>query len=277
MRPDKQIKAGSEEVKQVMQLNLEFISQSIIDQIMVNARKLSRANMLNATKDIKPKGLVAYRQDLEATMAALSSVALDQVRKEVPAAKNVKLMENEERLLFGEFERLPAQTRKRITASNQKIIGTQVADLEKNLFFTFDSATRKNLGLSEIEFELNESSGAYVSGNSVNAAARVQSARTVNDVRNAFFFNDEVLSEIEAFQFMNESPNAAICVNLQNTIFAKDDPNHFRYTGPLHYNCDSWMRAILKLKKGQEIEKLQPTTKAAIESIQFSEGCGCCA
>lgn len=280
MTVSKQIKDSTEEIRKMMQFNLSMIANSMVSQIMGKANALPESKRLDATKDISSKGINAYKSDLRAAIAAVSSIALDGARKEVPKASKVKLMENEERLLFGEFEKLPANIRKRINASNDKIIGTQISDLEKNLFFTFDSATRKKLGLSETEFELNESSGMYVSGNAVRGAASVSAANTVNEVRNAFFFEDEVLEQIEAFEFMNNTPQnrTAICEDLVGTIFAKNDPNHFRYTPPLHYNCRSWIRPILKLKKNQEITKLKPSTAKIEETIQFDESpktCSC--
>lgn len=272
MKPDKQIKAGAVELRQVMQINLKVIADSMIKQLMIKARKLNESKILDATKGLHPKGLRAYNSDLEATISVLASEALDQVRKEVPKAKKVKLSENEERLLFGEFENLPAKTRKRMLVENKALIGTQVDDLEKKLFFTFDSATRKKLGLTALEYELQESSGSYIAGNAVSSAASVKSARVVNDVRNAFFFDKETLDEIEAFEFVNPSPQVAVCVDLAGTIFSKSDPDHFRYTPPLHYNCRSYIRPIIKLKKSQKIEKLRPT-KTAEKSIQFHESC----
>ena len=147
MKPDKQIKMGSVELRQVMQINLKFISDSMIKQLMVKARKLKDSKILDATKGLQPKGLRAYNSDLEATISVIASEALDQVRKEVPKAKKVKLSENEERLLFGEFENLPAKTRKRMEVENKALIGTQVDDLEKNLFFTFNLQESKVLSI----------------------------------------------------------------------------------------------------------------------------------
>ena len=103
----KQIKKSKKEIQDIMQLNLAIIAESMIDQIMKNAKRLPLSQILNSTKDIKPKGINVYKSDLKAALAVISSEALDQARSEVPKARKVKLMENEERLLFGEFEQLP--------------------------------------------------------------------------------------------------------------------------------------------------------------------------
>ena len=242
---NKQIKKSKEEIQAVMQSNLAFIAENMINQIIKNANNLKPSQILNATKDIKPKGIAGYKSDLKATLAVVSSMALDQVRTEVPKASKVKLMENEERLLFGEFEQLPPDIRKRINNSNQLLIGTQISDLEKAIFFQFGSSVASEKPIKEIEADMNEKAETYIMGNAIQAGAAVVSANVVNEARNAFFFDDKVLGEIEAFQFMNGDPVSAICNDLAGTIFDKNDPNHFRYTPPLHYNCKSWMRAIL--------------------------------
>lgn len=268
---NKDIKKSKEAIQDVMQSNLALIAQSMIDQIIGKAKNLTPSKMLNATKDIKPKGVNAYKSDLKSTLAVVSSDALDQARSEVPAAKNVKLMENEERLLFGEFEQLPPDIRGRINNANQLLIGTQIADLEKAIFFQFNSSVASEKPIKEIEADMTEKAEKYILGNAIQAGASVVAANTVNESRNAFFFEDDVLEEVEAFQFMNGDPVSPICNDLAGTIFSKNDPNAFRYTPPLHYNCKSWIRPILKLKPNQKIEKFEPSTKELKNSIQFSE------
>jgi len=271
MRANKQIKKASEEIRKAMQLNLANISASIILRVMKNYKKLPNAQKRNAIKDIKASGLNVYKSDLLAAMAVASFDALSQARNEVPKAKKVKLMENEERLLFGEFEKLPPDIRKRIKSSNELLIGTQIADLEKAIFFQFLSSLASEKSEKEIEFDMIEKSSSYIEGNAIKAGAAVTAANIVNEARNAFFFNKETLEQIEAFQFMNGDPVSPICNDLAGTIFRKDDPDAFRYTPPLHYNCKSWIRPIIVLKKGQEIQKLEPSTKELKDSIQFSD------
>lgn len=271
MKPDKQIKKAKQEIQNLMQSNLAVIADSIIDQVMKKARKLPESQRLKAIKDIKPKNVNGYKSDLKAALAVVSSDALDQARLEVPSAKNVKLMENEDRLLFGEFEQLPPKIRKRINASNELLIGTQIADLEKAIFFQFNSSVIAEKDLRETEFDMKEKAEKYIEGNAVKAGAGVTASNMVNEARNAFFFEDETLEQIEAFQFVNEDPVSEICQDLDGIVFSKNDPNAFKYTPPLHYNCDSWIRPILKLKKGQEIKSFEPSTSKLKDSIQFSD------
>lgn len=272
----KDIKLATNEIKNVMQLNLASIAESMIDQVIKNAKRLPRSRVLDSTKGVAPTGINTYKSDLKVTLAVVSSDALDQVRKEVPAAKNVKLMENEERLLFGEFEQLPPGIRKRIENANNLLVGTQINDLEKSIFFQFGSSVTSDKGLREIEADLDEKSQRYITGNSIQAGSSVSSANTINSARNAFFFNDDVLKNIAAFQFMNATPVAPICIDLSGgggngIIFSTKDGNHFRLTPPLHYKCTSWIRALLTLNKNQKIEKFAPSTKKIADTIQFNE------
>lgn len=270
MKANKQIKKAGDEIENVMQRNLASIADSIIKRLIKKAKSLPNSRMLDAVKGIKPSGLNIYKSDLKATMAVVASDALDYARNEIPKAKKVKLMENEERLLFGEFENLPPKIRKRIETSNQLLIGTQIADLEKAIFFQFNSSVVAEKDIKNIEYDVNEKAQSFIGGNSIKAGAAVTAANMVNEVRTAFFFSDEVLEEIEAFEFMNGDPVSAVCTDLAGTIFSKNDPDAFKYTPPLHYNCKSWIRPILKLKKGQEIKKLKPSTQKIEETIQFS-------
>ena len=40
--------------------------------------------------------------------------------------------------------------------------------------------------------------------------------------------------------------------------------------GIVVHNCDSYIRPVIKLKKGQKIEKFKPKTKKLEDTIQFS-------
>ena len=265
----KEITKASEELQVVMMANLFLISENIIFQIMARKKRLNPSKYQDAIKKIKPKGINEYKNDLQAAIAAISSDSLDQVKSEIPSKRNIQLMENEERLLFGEFEKLPANIRNRIKASNDLLIGTQIADLEKAMFFQFGDSVYSEKPDKEIERDLKEKADKYIEGNAIKTGATLTATKTVNEVRNAFFFTKEVLEEIEAFEFMNSNPISAICRDLVGTIFSKNDPNHYRYTAPLHYNCKSWIRPMLKLKKNQKIEKLEPSTKEIKDSVQF--------
>ena len=267
----KDIEAGAIELKNIMQANLANIAEDMIDQVIKKSKKLKGMDKFNAIKDIKPKGIDVYKNEILTVMAVIASDSLDQVRKEIPKASKVKFIENEERLMFGEFENLPKDIRQRITQSNDLLVGTQIADLEKSIFLQFDSSTSSGKDIAVIKKDMEEKAEKYILGSSVRVASTISSSQIVNESRNGFFFEDEVLDEIEAFQFMNSDPVTLICKDLVGTVFSKNEANHFLYTPPLHYNCKSWIRAIIKLDKNQKITRLKPSSKKIADTIQFSD------
>ena len=258
MRPDKQIKIGGEALKKIMQVHLVEISKNIIKKLMINHRK----NKTNAVKNINPSGKTFYKDDLKKAVSVIAKKALDEAKKEIPKVLDYK---------FSEFEKLPPKIRKRILQANELLINTQVADLEKAIYFQYNSSVASGLSESEIAYLVSEKAGSYIESNSISAGAFLSSANMVNEVRNAFFFDDKVLESIDAFQFVNGDPVTDICSDLDGLIFSKNDPNAFKYTPPLHYNCKSYIQPIVNLKKGQKIEKLRPSTNELDDQIQFSE------
>jgi SPP1 gp7 family putative phage head morphogenesis protein len=272
MRPDKQISKSKEVIQEVMQLNLAVIADSIISKIIRNAKKATKSNMINAIRNIKASGLQNYKSDLLASLAVISSESLDQARKEVPNKKKIKLMENEERLLFGEFDNLPPKLRKKVKTSTDLTVSTQISDLEKAIYFQYTSSLASGKNIDEIKFDLDDKAESYITGNAIQAGSAVMAANIVNQTRSEFLFNSEVSEEIEAYEFINGDPVSPICSDLAGTIFRKDDPNAFRYTPPLHYNCKSWIRPILKLKKNSKVSSLDSqVTKTGKKSIQFHD------
>ena len=118
---------------------------------------------------------------------------------------------------------------------------------------------------------MEDESQDFITSNQVQLKGNNASALMVNEGRNTFFFEDDVLEEIHSFTFVNISPVAAICKELAGTTFATNDAESLRYSPPLHHNCKSYLRANLKSSKGTErleVSTLSPTAKAK-ESISL--------
>ena len=271
------ITAGSLALRAVMTENFETIAQAMIDQIMVRLAKLPESQRLTAINDLKKTGVAEYKAAMLASMSVVAFDSLEAVRKEVPAAKSVKLMENEESLLLGEFEELPASIRAKVFKQYQLLSLTQLDDLQKEILFQFNHSIDSTDSLDLIRKDLEDTAFEFTSGPRVQTGAASMAAQVINETRNSFFDDPEVQDEIDAFEFVNEDPVSPICQDLAGRIFEKDDPDRFRYTPPLHFNCKSWMRPILKGNlKGREITGLTPSTKKIEDSIQFADAvCGC--
>lgn len=274
------IDKSKETLKKVMLSNLEFMSNSLITQIMRNYRKATKSQQINAAKNVIPSGLSTYKQELLETMAIIAGLAIETAREDLPKKAKTKLALDEESLLMGEFDKLPPTMRRRLKSQMELLTKTQREDLEKAIMFQFSSSVESTDSGDTIEYDLFESADKWMNGPSVDAGAGVMAARTVNESRSAFFQDDEVSEGIEAFIFLNDDPETPICQDLVGTIFSKDDPGADRYYPPLHYNCKSYIDVILVGDLGdRQITRLQPSSKELDKYVQFNEDhnfkCGC--
>lgn len=271
-------------LKEIMLVELGSIGDAMISTIIGRARGLPPSERLRAIKELPWKGENAYLAKMKEAIAEVSLDAFAQVRKEIPAAKRVKFDEALEAMQLASapetaLEKLPAWQRRFVEKQAQLLVGTQLKDLETNVLYQYTYSFDTTDDLAVVEDDLRKAAYSYIDGNAPTAGANLLAAKTVNEARNGFFFEPDVLEELDAFEFVNGDPVTPICQDLAGTVFSKDDPEMFRYTPPLHWNCKSWIRPVLKGKlagaldrAGQDkIEALKPSTKKIEESIQFSE------
>lgn len=244
---------------------LASIGDDLINQVRIAMKSLTSSNRLDALHGLSPSGVNQYKADLLDAMALVALDAIDNARKEVPKAKKVKLS-------IQNVDKLPAKLRDKIKTRNQLLVGKQVGDLQKVIEFAYAQNEDTTDSDSLIIQDMKDSAVGFIEGTAIDAGASLTAANTINDAREAFFFDDEVLQEIDAFEFVNGDPVTPICQDLAGTIFAKDDPNMFRYTPPLHWNCKSYIQPILSGDLGKrKIEELKPSTAKLESQIQFSE------
>lgn len=278
-RIKKDIHEAREAVSEIMKEGLKMMADLEIDQIIKRAKKLTPSTRQNAIKDLSNSGFSIYKDALLTSMAVVVGEALKQARSEVPKKAKVELSEwrEESLILAGDFDKLPSSVKKRLKGQVDLLTQTQKNDLDKAIMLQFSSSVESTDDLDVLKYDLIEASNKYISGPAIPAGASVVTARGINEARSAFFFDKEVLEEIDAFEFKNDSPETPICEDLNGIVFSKDDPNFWRYNPPLHFNCDSYIIPILKgnLKKDDEIEKLQPSSADLEKWIQFHDG-KCC-
>lgn len=272
-RIKQKISEASAALKKIMQENLAEITREMIEQIMIGYRNLPPSKRLNAIKDVSPVGIMAYKKAMKNAVSVIAYDALQQARREVPKKRNVKLAFDEESLQLGEFENLPADIQARIMSQINLLTGTQIADLERAVYFQYTSSVVSTDSESLLYNDLETAAEDYLEGTAISGASSASAAQIINEARLAFFSDDAVSEEIDAYEFVNEDPVAEICQDLAGTVFDKEDPDLNRYWPPLHFNCKSWIRPILKNQLGsKQIDSLgdQVTAKGE-DSIGFSE------
>lgn len=254
----KDIKEASEIIREIMREGIKNIADLQIKQIMKNYRNSTPSQQINATKDLKDSGVNDYKNSLLTAMAVIIADTLQKVRKEVPTKKKITMSEwNEEALQLGEYDKLPKKVKKRLKSQVDILVKTQKYDIDKSIALQFSSSVVSTDDEKTLEYDLFEASRKYVDGPAIPASSSVISARGINEARQAYFSEDEVLEEIEAFQFKNDIPVTPICQDLNGTIFSANDPGFDRYQPPLHFNAlleNQWIKTIDDNKLIQNIE-----------------------
>lgn len=253
-RANKMIKKSQLDLREVTQNHLRKISQKMTKDIINKYKSLPEAQKQKAINDIKIKGHGAYRKEVEQTIVDISDKAINEAKREIPKFRNVQL---------AELKDLPAQIRKLIAMQVGLLTRTTEADLEKIVYFAFGDSMLSSNDFEVIADDIQQAAEQYISSPSVVAASGNVATRVINESRQAFFFNDRVLEEIESFTFANPDPQAPICKSLVGQTVRKTDPMLKRYQPPLHHNCNSYWVANLIGNENPEVTgvntKYEPT------------------
>lgn len=236
-KAQKRIVGSQDKVRGVMQKHLSLMGADLVNKVMRNYKALPDADKDSAINDVSVSGKRAYYDELKSTLAEIALDSIEEARNEVPKAKKVKL---------AEFKKLPIGLQKRISSQLRLITTNTVADLEKAVFFQFGDSVVSTDSAATITMDLESKVENFVKGSSVSTAGGNAGSRIVNEARNAFFFDDEVLEEIESFTFINGDPTAPICQDLAGQTFSKGDVEARRLFPPLHHNCESYLSVNLR-------------------------------
>ena len=281
--PKSLIDQEAKTIAEVMRNNLRFIADKLVADVVRKYKQLPESSKLKAIENIKLGGTAKYKRQLKGTLTTSSTKSLEQVSSEVPEAADVKLKNNEEffkllddhgviKFADSDFSNLPPHVRKLLTLQAGRIVDRQAAELEDRVAFTFMQVEQTTDSAATIEKDISNAANEYVNSPTVNTAATNVASTVVNQVRNEFFFDPEVLEEIYAFKFINSDPKSDICKKLSGRVFAKNDTEFLQYSPPLHHNCKSYLSAITQdAKTKPAIEALPPITESDRKSITLSE------
>jgi SPP1 gp7 family putative phage head morphogenesis protein len=268
-------------VKELMQEHLRKMLDGLKEKLRRKYNAASANDKIKTALGLEAPGIADYRGALKQLLAQYAFQALESARRAVPSKKKLKLAEAIRLAVpkgMGFYDALPPAVKKLVDAQAILIADTQAADIEKATFFQFTSSATSTEDIETILNDIDEKvlpvlDGATGTGMSIDAAAANAVGNVANQASLEFFFEPEVLDEIESFTFTNEDPISDICKELDGTTFAVGDPDLDRYSPPLHHNCKSRLVPNLKTSKDNpEIDRGGLSlTKKALDSITLCE------
>lgn len=268
VRPNRDMREGEKAIRKIMTEELSVIADALVKDLMNQYKKLTPAQRINAPKKVKIKSFNNYKNKLLTAVSILALDALEKAQSEAP--KTLKLA------MPTEFKKLPPDVQRKVKAQVDLTLEDQKSKLEKLIFFQYTDSYDSTDSESTVRDDIEEAATDFIIGNSIRGAATSLASKSINEARSAFFFQKDTLEQIKAFKFVNSDPQAAICKSLAGKVFPKDDPNMFRYTPPLHFNCKSYILPVYANQRlTKKPEKLNPP-KSAVDTIQFHEHDGDC-
>jgi len=276
-----------EEIENVIKENLEASSKKLVNDIIRRYEQLPKNRKQLATKDVVVSKKAQLKRQLKGVLGVTGRKALEQVKLEVPSKKDVtlktedigeaiKLLERHEldipdNIKLLDNSKLPSVLKILFQIQAESIGNKVTNDLRDAVFFKFSSSEKGTADVNIIRQDLENASSDYINGAGVKRTASNVSAIAVNETRNEFLFNEEVLQEVESFTFINANPKSDVCKELAGLTFATNDAESLRYSPPLHHNCKSYLRAnLVGLRGSPEISSLSPSDTAK-QSITLGE------
>jgi hypothetical protein len=257
---------------------LESSSAKYIHDVMNRYKQLSDSRKQNAISKVKMSGLNNLKKALKKDLTDTTVKSIDMARLEIPSKKDVELNSKETDLLrmeekygdyseikLNDFSQLPTHIQVLIAKQSELISSDSLTELKKRIDFSFSSIETKSSDENVIRQSMEEEATKFTDSGQVALKGNNSAALMVNEGRDTFFFEDDVLEEIHSFTFVNAAPVAAICRELAGTTFNTNDAESLRYSPPLHHNCKSYLRANLKESRGTErldVQTLSPSAAA---------------
>lgn len=265
----------------LMQDNLKFISEKYIADVLRNYKSLPDGSKLKAIDNVKIGGTAIFKRQLKGMLSSIANMSIDQAKEET-GIKNIKFKDNPEIIKAldpkGEFKfqdrsKLPRHVQLLINRQAEISAEKQIKDVTDAVAFKFTSNEATIKDPNVLKMEMDRGATDYIEGGTVSRGAVNLVSSTVNDSRYQFFFDPEVLPEIDSFTFMNPDPKSDICKSLAGTTFPASNADMLAYNPPLHHNCKSYLSAnLVGSKKKVDYETGTPSlSKSAIESITLKE------
>ena len=176
-------------------------------------------------------------------------------------------------LIFGDYL-TPAQ-KKAIQAKVEVFSETQKNDVIKSVDLQYQNSLLYAED-DELEQDMIDASDKIISGPMTTAGPDVQASGVVNDglMEAAEKYSEETGDQIVSYTYIakDDDRTTDLCRELDGMTLSATDPNVFKYSPPLHFNCRSYMQVnTSRTKNNPQITKIPKLTKAAQQQMQFSE------
>lgn len=262
-------------LKELMKSNLSVMYGQLKERLRSKYNGLKGSDKILAAKGLDMPGVMAYKKVLRDSLAEVAAASIADARKKIPGGQKIKL---------AEFDPLPPRIRKLVDIQSSLIADTQVADIEKMVFFQFTSTASSTEDIDAILNEVDSNvlpsiDGSTENGMSVDVAAGDSIAHVTQGAAMAFFMDSDAADSLESFTFTNEDPVSEICQAMVGTTVSANDPILQEYACPLHHNCKSrWVPNLKGASDNPEIGSGDAQangglslTKKALESITLHD------
>lgn len=268
----------------VLRRHMKFISDKFIADTIREYKNLPENRKLDAPKNVNIGGQAKFKRELQAQLTNTAVSALELAQAEVPNKKDVKLKDDEAKLLkeFGDFSHIKLNDFSKLPKRIQLLVVNQagllsekeskdIADVVAFQFFQSEGSTND---VDQLKQDLQDASDRKINAGTTDTIAQDTSTLIVNETRQDFFFDDEVLQDIASFTYINSDPKAEICKSLAGTTFATNDTDAKRLSPGFHQNCKTYLRANLKTSKNlPDVTGLPDISANARASITLKECC----
>jgi len=267
-------------IKNVMASNLKSIYEDLTSQLKDKWAKASPDARITIPLEVKADAS-KYQAALQRALAEIAATSYADAKT---MTGQIKLSERLQLAAAGGFfGQLPEAVKNLVIQQAGLISKTQADNIEKAVTFQFGSSLNATDSLDQILSDIDEKiapvlDGSTASGISIDAAASNAIATVHNQAQMDWFFEPEVMDEIESFTFVNEDPVSEICQALAGTTFAANDPAVDTYGPPLHHNCKSRLVPNMRGDKSnpqidgvQAIKDLTDSEKKAITLHECTE------
>lgn len=268
----------AEKISKVISETVSQASAKYVNDVMTKYKQLPQGKKQNATNKTNMGFTVALKKDLKRIFTETASLSIAMAKKEIPSKADVELSSKENDWLrmtdrFGDyseiklndFSKLPAHIQVLIAKQADLISAASLNELKERIDFSFSSIETRSQDENIIKQSMEDEAAKFAASSQMDVKGVNSASLIVNEGRDAFFSDEDVLEDIHSFTFVNIAPKSAICRELAGTTFNTNDATSLMYSPPLHHNCKSYLRANLKSSKGienLEVSTLSPSAEA---------------